>query len=582
MEARARWLAGAPLAIAAAAALGAAGRAVSAPTFGISGDDRILWVWQTHPEPGAPLPRVILAHSPADKLEAGFSALPLTLFGQVRQIVVVDQQLCVFYGDGAFQRYHLRMGQLPGVVLPRRAVPIAACVDAADPMLYAAVPADTAVELLSASPEPEDEDQSDEAAASEPAPMLAVSSAPSAETAGAVMGAAAPSTPTALVRYENGQWLYDRELPADLYPDRPCWLSAEHHRVTCLFAASASGPVQWAQSAGTDWTPPEPAAALRAHEIVAVLPRLHSEGSSQILSKGDAVIVALQRSGTIAVLRPFRLDDGQWRAGEPFVGLALPDHARADDLAAAALDGRIALARLDAQGQVAVGVWPAEGGAPSSAPQVVKALRPPSRPLLGPELRMLIAYALLIGVASIVFARRREHIRHPAPLPAGQMPARPLRRIVAFALDVLIASPLLYICFLPWIESLSSTALDSDMLGARERTIWSENYFWPIVLASLAFSIYATVFEAAMGATPGKRVLNCQVVDERGQRCGFRAALLRNLLRLLEFYPGFQFVPPLALVLFTPQRQRLGDLVAKTVVVQPATAETPPDMSDIE
>jgi uncharacterized RDD family membrane protein YckC len=77
---------------------------------------------------------------------------------------------------------------------------------------------------------------------------------------------------------------------------------------------------------------------------------------------------------------------------------------------------------------------------------------------------------------------------------------------------------------------------------------------------------YYPFFEAVWnGQTPGKRALGLRVVELDGQRAGLGAVLLRNLFRPVD---GLGI--GLLLVLLTHRHQRLGDLVAGTIVTRQA------------
>jgi uncharacterized RDD family membrane protein YckC len=52
-----------------------------------------------------------------------------------------------------------------------------------------------------------------------------------------------------------------------------------------------------------------------------------------------------------------------------------------------------------------------------------------------------------------------------------------------------------------------------------------------------------------------------------GGRCSAGQVLVRNILRLAESNPVFA-LPGSLLILFTPRKQRLGDLLAGTIVVR--------------
>lgn len=86
---------------------------------------------------------------------------------------------------------------------------------------------------------------------------------------------------------------------------------------------------------------------------------------------------------------------------------------------------------------------------------------------------------------------------------------------------------------------------------------------------------YFTLFETFWnGRTPGKRMLRLRVMQHNGRSIGFLDALTRNLLRIVDIIPGFYLVGLVA-VFATRQSQRLGDLVAGTIVVHEQKIETP-------
>src|SRR5690606_2970916 len=68
------------------------------------------------------------------------------------------------------------------------------------------------------------------------------------------------------------------------------------------------------------------------------------------------------------------------------------------------------------------------------------------------------------------------------------------------------------------------------------------------------------------GRTPGKAILSLRVVSADGSPIGFGASLLRNLLRVTDFFPMGYALGALV-VLGSPRFQRLGDLVADALVV---------------
>jgi uncharacterized RDD family membrane protein YckC len=83
------------------------------------------------------------------------------------------------------------------------------------------------------------------------------------------------------------------------------------------------------------------------------------------------------------------------------------------------------------------------------------------------------------------------------------------------------------------------------------------------VLVLLVF-FYWVIPEAVYGATPGKALAGLCIRKKDGGRCDFTAATLRTLARPFDLLP--LGLPAFLLVRFMPRRQRLGDLLAGTVV----------------
>lgn len=78
---------------------------------------------------------------------------------------------------------------------------------------------------------------------------------------------------------------------------------------------------------------------------------------------------------------------------------------------------------------------------------------------------------------------------------------------------------------------------------------------------------YNVVFEmGARAATPGQRSMKIKVVSVSGAPVRLPQSLIRNLLRTIDFMPA-AYLFGLICCLFTRRFQRLGDLVADTVVV---------------
>lgn len=83
------------------------------------------------------------------------------------------------------------------------------------------------------------------------------------------------------------------------------------------------------------------------------------------------------------------------------------------------------------------------------------------------------------------------------------------------------------------------------------------------ILLIICYYVFA---EALTGMTVGKRIVGIEVVDEDGDHLGLGAAVVRNILRLVD---GLFFYLIGAIFAFSsPRGQRLGDRAAHTVVVR--------------
>ncbi|MGB6724535.1 MAG: RDD family protein, partial [Terracidiphilus sp.] len=106
---------------------------------------------------------------------------------------------------------------------------------------------------------------------------------------------------------------------------------------------------------------------------------------------------------------------------------------------------------------------------------------------------------------------------------------------------------------------------------------WSENWvigFFGIVIFLVNWG-YFTLFEAFWnGRTPGKRAAKIRVIHRSGRAMSFLESLARNLVRFIDYLPGFYAVGVVA-IFVSKQNQRLGDMVAGTLVVHDRELDTP-------
>ena len=88
------------------------------------------------------------------------------------------------------------------------------------------------------------------------------------------------------------------------------------------------------------------------------------------------------------------------------------------------------------------------------------------------------------------------------------------------------------------------------------------------ILTVIALSCLKFYFEGRQGITPGKWLLGIRTVGSTLRPCGFARAMFRDLLYWVEI-PLFVTPLPAALrMIFTADRQRIGDRLADTIVIR--------------
>lgn len=136
--------------------------------------------------------------------------------------------------------------------------------------------------------------------------------------------------------------------------------------------------------------------------------------------------------------------------------------------------------------------------------------------------------------------------------------AGPGTRFIAFFFDMLIIA-------IAYLILALAFGLGMILLGPEFRQEVAPYIIAMIFIVSGGFALilYFALFEWLMhGQTPGKRASNIRVVMDGGFSLSFGGVAIRNIFRLIDTIPLLWIVP-----VVTPKTQRLGDLVAGTIVV---------------
>ena len=143
-------------------------------------------------------------------------------------------------------------------------------------------------------------------------------------------------------------------------------------------------------------------------------------------------------------------------------------------------------------------------------------------------------------------------------------------RFLACAFDHALQTLCLALLYL--IFTLIGNMLDFG--GLRNAPKWALALL--ILLAFIIWSSYFIIFEWLWnGQTPGKRWLKLRVIREDGRPITFWEAAVRNLLRIFDIMPFPFYSIGLISVFVSTRDQRVGDLVAGSVVVRERETEAP-------
>ena len=240
-------------------------------------------------------------------------------------------------------------------------------------------------------------------------------------------------------------------------------------------------------------------------------------------------------------------------------GIALPKMAVADPLTdlTAARDGDcINLLMLSKKGMITSVTLGMTGDVIYSATPVEVAKTPVPQP---PSLTQFLVLAM---VTLLVFSLWQR--RSPAGVtePAGFEIALLRQRLIAAMMDMLLAAAAVTVIFRlydyhswqPIIHAAENVLSQPDLLLSTP----------PLVMWLVLYELHVMVGEAMTGRSIGKAMVGIRVVDMSGKPASPLAILLRNLIRIPEMITVFLLI----FMLVSQERQRLGDLIGRTIVVR--------------
>ena len=201
----------------------------------------------------------------------------------------------------------------------------------------------------------------------------------------------------------------------------------------------------------------------------------------------------------------------------------------------------------------------AMSGTPSGEATLVRLPRTPVGPPLSEWLQGLLPVLLLFTIISSL--RRRREMQETMQ-EADQLPLAPFgRRLLAGAID---AIPFFAAVGVVVVWERNAERAGDPMFEPRSQVV--------ALVGLIVYLLHTAVSEVAFGRTIGKVVCGLRVVGLDGRRPPAGAMVTRNLLRLIDLSMMFF---PLVLVLYSPLRQRAGDVAAGTLVVLNTPGDEP-------
>ena len=128
--------------------------------------------------------------------------------------------------------------------------------------------------------------------------------------------------------------------------------------------------------------------------------------------------------------------------------------------------------------------------------------------------------------------------------------ARLHHRILAHFIDSILISLIFIIVLSFFLNSLKTTKI-SVLL----------------ILPILGF-LYFIIMEYKLSCTIGKKLVGIRVISLNKNSISLKQSFIRNILRIIDGFPMYVYIVAIIIILLNKKNQRLGDILAKTIVVK--------------
>lgn len=357
-----------------------------------------------------------------------------------------------------------------------------------------------------------------------------------------------PTPSERVFEYVRGQWSTVADMPVPVGLAGGVRFAARTRQFDALARKGAKSFVRWTWQDGA-WTGP---AAVELDRAVDRYWLIHSTIGGQL------IMTTVSRRADGTELHVFDLDvDEPAKAGRM---LELPKAAHLDPqrLDVGFAGGEIVVGWLGDKGVLHLARFDPTGRTAGPIEDLPTAKTPPTGE--SPQMMHLLLFATLV---LLVFFTRGFRPAEGTSLPEGTVLADYWRRLAAAVIDFLPVS---------WIGMRIWEGDFSRMPQGMSASEWLRNYSADPRMVHIGlyilcgFAAYCIVTELIWSTTPGKKLLGIRVRSIRSAdgRPTPLQIVIRNLLKIVELSSGVLLV----VMFFTSLRQRLGDLLAGTVVVR--------------
>lgn len=176
----------------------------------------------------------------------------------------------------------------------------------------------------------------------------------------------------------------------------------------------------------------------------------------------------------------------------------------------------------------------------------------------GRLLEWVVPLALIFLLAHLIRKHRTpQYVLYDAILVHASIARRALARIIDSAITL---APFLSLAIL-----FLATGPITSFPALRNFWLCAAIGFWGGLVWFALIGLLFSYSEGRWGKTPGKWLLGITVIGIELNACGFKRALFRNLLLLLD--ASLDLMIGILCVSFTQRHQRVGDLIAHTIVI---------------